>query len=94
MSRGRPSLADNPYADRILIRNFLDKYGEENFLKFLKLGSDVKITRSKLARDMEVNFGSISKLYDAVFDYRDDDVPIVRDEVKEFVNKFYGLVLD
>jgi hypothetical protein len=90
MGKGRPSLDKNPYADRILIRNFINKYGEDQFCSFLKMAVESDRSKSSLSRSLGIGFGTISRLYGAVFDVKSGRI---KESVREFLLQFYGYML-
>jgi len=92
VTKGRPSLWDNPHSGRMLIRNFIEKYGRNKFEALLNLGVHKINTKSSIARELEIGFGTISRIYAVVFKVN-KNCRIVTKDTKEFLKTFYEMEL-
>lgn len=93
MTKGRPSLDENPYAGRMLVRNFINKYGLKKFIEFIELGRDeFGNSKSSMSRKLDVGFGTISRMYEVVFETT-DYYRFIKSDIRNFMSEFYDMEL-
>lgn len=88
MTKGRPSLEDNPHAGRMLIRNFIEKHGIYKLKELVALGLDKDNSKSSIARELTIGFGTVSRIYDIVFKINRRSISVDKD-TRDFMRTFY-----
>ena len=90
MSKGRPSLDENPHAGRMLVRNFIDKHGIDKLQDLVKLGTNKDNSKSHISRKLDIGFGTVSRIYKVICRVNRRSISIDKD-IREFIKTFYDV---